>query len=140
MNNYNPHLHHRRSIRMKGYNYLKAGLYFITINCQDHIHRFGYVENKQMILNDFGQIAHDEWKKLPERFPNMELDVFQIMPNHMHDIIKLNDMTGAGFTPAFNNHQSIIVDGVVGQPQGIAPIGDIVGAYKSLASNGCLGI
>ena len=55
-----------------------------------------------MILNEYGNIAYNEWAKLPERFMNFELDVFQIMPNHMHGIIVLNDAIGAGFTPAQN--------------------------------------
>lgn len=100
---YNPQIHHRRSIRLKGYDYTQAGLYFITICCQDRICRFGHIENGEMILNDFGQIAFDEWIKLSERFTNFELDVFQIMPNHIHGIILLNDEpVGAGFTPAPN--------------------------------------
>jgi REP element-mobilizing transposase RayT len=107
--------------------------------------RFGKVENNEMVLNEYGLIAQNEWGKLPERFPNFDLDVFQIMPNHMHGIIALNGFVGAGFTPAQNN----------GQPQGIAPtddninraevnpaptIGHIVGAYKSLVANECLKI
>ncbi len=52
-----------------------------------------------MVLNEYGQIAYNEWMKLGERFSNFELDVFQIMPNHMHGIIVLNDAVEAGFTP-----------------------------------------
>ncbi len=105
---YNPNKHHRRSIRLKGYDYSKSGLYFITICCQDRICRFGDIivgaglAPAQMVLNEFGQIAYNEWIKLTERFTNFELDVFQIMPNHMHGIIVLNDAVGAGFTPAQN--------------------------------------
>ena len=129
---YNPKIHHRRSIRLKGYDYSREGLYFITVCCQDRICRFGNIVNDEMQLNEYGQIAHNEWMKLTERFSNFELDVFQIMPNHMHGIILLNDISvGAGFTSAQND----------GQPQGIAPtIGDIIGAYKSLVANGCLEI
>lgn len=79
---YNPAIHHRKSIRLKGYDYSQAGAYFITICCHNRICRFGNIENKKMILNELGQIAFDEWIKLPERFLNFELDVFQIMPNH----------------------------------------------------------
>ena len=82
-------MHNRRSIRLKGYDYSQAGMYFITICCQDRICRFGHVENDQMILNEYGQIAYNEWLKLPQRFPRLELDVFQIMPNHMHGIFAL---------------------------------------------------
>ena len=78
---YNPAFHHRRSIRLKGYDYAQAGLYFITICCQNRIWRFGEIINGEMLLNEFGEIAYNEWIKLTERFPNFELDVFQIMPN-----------------------------------------------------------
>jgi REP element-mobilizing transposase RayT len=121
MNNkpkYNPQIHHRRSIRLKGYDYSQAGLYFITICCEDRECRFGNIvgasladaqmadtqmADAHMELNEYGIIAYNEWIKLPERFSNFELDVFQIMPNHMHGIILLNDAVGAGFTPAQNN-------------------------------------
>jgi REP element-mobilizing transposase RayT len=113
-------------------------------------YRFGTIKNEEMISNEYGSITYYEWIKLPERFPNFELDVFQIMPNHMHGIIILNDLVvGVGFTPTQNkkeqpepeqNEQS-----QKGQPQGIAPtmnatVGDIVGAYKSLVANACLEI
>lgn len=42
--------------------------------------RFGEVKNGEMLLNEFDEIAHHEWEKLPERSPNFELDVFQIIP------------------------------------------------------------
>ena len=103
---YNPKIHHRRSIRLKGYDYSQAGLYFITICCNRWNNSlglpFGNIENGEMILNEFGQIAYNEWVKLTERFTNFELDVFQIMPNHMHGIIVLNDAVGAGFNHAQN--------------------------------------
>lgn len=63
-----------------------------------------------MVLNAYGQIAHKEWLNLPDRFPNFEMDVFQIMPNHMHGIISLReksvgagDHAGAGLAPALIN-------------------------------------
>jgi hypothetical protein len=76
---YNPNLHHRRSIRLKGYDYSQAGLYFVTICCQDKICRFGEIETGEMILNDFGKIAYDEWEKLSERYSNV---LFGCIPNY----------------------------------------------------------
>ena len=38
---YDPEIHNRRSIRLKGYDYLSAGAYFVTI-C---------VKNRECILN-----------------------------------------------------------------------------------------
>lgn len=92
---YNPLIHHRRSIRLKGYDYSKAGAYFITICCEDRIHRFGKVSGNEMLLNESGTIAYNEWINLADRFPNFELDVFQIMPNHMHGIIVLSDISSS---------------------------------------------
>ena len=131
----------RKSIRLKGYDYSKAGLYFITICCEDKKDRFGYVENGVMILNEYGQIAHDEWLQLEERFPNMEMDVFQIMPNHMHGIIELTvgSTLAVDRNYAGENLKKEIEQGDL--RAGASPahtIPDIVGAYKSLVSNGCL--
>ncbi|MEO9145446.1 MAG: transposase [Ginsengibacter sp.] len=131
---YNPKIHHRRSIRLKGYDYSQAGAYFITICTNDRKCVFGEITNGEMMLNDYGKIANDEWEKLPQRFPNFELDVFQIMPNHMHGIVLLNESVGAGLAPAQNDN---------GATARVAPtktVGDIVGAYKSLVANECLKI
>ncbi|MEQ8705126.1 MAG: transposase [Phaeodactylibacter sp.] len=144
MNRYNPHIHHRRSIRLKGYDYSQAGLYFVTICCQDRICRFGHIKNSQMVLNEYGRIAYNEWVQLSERFPNLELDVFQIMPNHMHGIIAL----GVGATLAVAQNDAVAQNEmIVGNDirAGVSPaptktVGDIVGAYKSLVANGCLKI
>ena len=98
---YRKDRHNRVSIRLKGYDYSRAGLYFITICCHHKVPRFGVVVNGKMELNEFGKIAYAEWLKLSERFSNVELDAFQIMPDHMHGIILLkNPPVGAGFTPA----------------------------------------
>ena len=142
---YNPTKHHRQSIRLKGYDYSKAGLYFITICCQDRVCRFGNVENGEMLLNEYGQIAYQEWIKLPERFSNFGLDVFQIMPNHVHGIIKLNEPNaGTGFTPVQTPAQTMIDNDVTIDNKTttrVSPaIPDIVGAYKSLVANECLKI
>lgn len=140
----------RKSIRLKGYDYSRAGLYFITICCQDRICRFGQVDNGKMILNEYGKIAYDEWVKLPQRFPNFDLDVFQIMPNHMHGIIAL-----VGATLAVAQNDAVAQNGTIAQNGGNAQkngednragvnpartVSDIVGAYKSLVANDCLKI
>ena len=91
-NHYNPKIHHRRSIRLSGYDYSQEGAYFITICCQDKVCRFGTVENDKMMLNECGLIAANEWIALPNRFINIEVDVFQIMPNHIHGIIIVKDV------------------------------------------------
>ena len=54
---YNPRIHHRKSIRLKGYDYSQAGLYFLTICVQNRLCLFGDVVNGKMILNDAGRMV-----------------------------------------------------------------------------------
>jgi REP element-mobilizing transposase RayT len=88
---YNPDIHHRRSICLKGYDYSQAGLYFVTICVQNRHCLFGKITNNEMILNEYGKIAYNEWVKTPNIRSNIQLDVFIVMPNHIHGIIVITD-------------------------------------------------
>ena len=88
MKQYDPNIHHRRSIRLKGYDYSQMGVYFITICCQDRTCLFGDVVDGEMVLNEYGRIALEEWIKTTTIRPNVELREFVIMPNHIHAIIR----------------------------------------------------
>jgi putative transposase len=110
MNQYNPQFHHRRSIRLKGYDYSRAGLYFITLCCEDRICRFGEIVGAngirpEMILNEYGQIAFNEWIKTTEIRSNVELGEFVIMPNHIHGIIRLLGR-GESYSPELYSPES----------------------------------
>lgn len=85
--NYNPNIHHRRSIRLKGYDYSKAGLYFITICCQNRDCLFGEIIDNLMILNDAGKMIEKWCIELENKFPDIKLGEFIVMPNHFHCII-----------------------------------------------------
>ena len=109
MSAFNPNLHRRKSIRLKEHDYSGTGVYFITVCCQAKKCLFGKICNGEMILNEYGTIAHNEWAKLPERFGNIELGEYVVMPNHVHGIIAINpiptvntidDPVGAGLAPA----------------------------------------
>jgi putative transposase len=80
-------MHHRRSIRLKHYNYQNTGIYFVTICTKYRSHLFGLVKNGQMILNKFGMIARDEWIKTAQLREYVKIDAFVIMPDHMHGIL-----------------------------------------------------
>ncbi len=86
---YNSNRHDRHSIRLKGYDYSRQGLYYITLCCQDHICLFGEIIDEKMILNDAGKIANDCWNQIPEHFPNTILHEYIVMPNHIHGIIEI---------------------------------------------------
>ncbi|WP_115006214.1 transposase [Moraxella lacunata] len=89
MNQYNPNIHKRRSMRLKNYDYAQEGLYFITICCKDKMHFFGEIVDNKMILNDIGQVVEQCWHNIPSHFPNVVLHHFVVMPNHIHGVIEI---------------------------------------------------
>jgi len=92
-----PNQPHRRSIRLKGYDYGREGLYFVTICVQDRVCLFGKVEDGKMVLNDFGEIAQQELLRTKDVRQNVEIDSFVVMPNHVHFIIHImSDVVGRG--------------------------------------------
>ncbi len=94
MNHYNPQKHHRRSIRLQGYDYSQEGLYFITICCQDRAHLFGEIIGGEMILNSYGEIAQKEWLNTSDIRDNVVLHEFVVMPNHFHSILEIKFQKG----------------------------------------------
>lgn len=86
---YNSDIHHRRSIRLKGYDYSHAGAYFVTICAHNRACLFGEIGGGQMMLNDAGLMVEFVWNNLPIRFDHIELDEFVVMPNHIHGIFVL---------------------------------------------------
>jgi putative transposase len=87
---YDPDKHHRRSIRLKDYDYSQAGAYFVTI-CTNKESLFGEIEDGEMRLNQYGSIVHEEWLRTAELRNNIQMDAFVVMPNHMHGIIMITD-------------------------------------------------
>ena len=133
-NKYNPKIHHRRSIRLKGYDYSQSGFYFITICVKHFWHLFGHIEDEEMILNDAGKMVEMEWLKVPDRFPNTQLHAYVVMPNHFHAILQIRE------TPMVSTLVGIGVGVEMGQPQGDAhtgekkTVGDMVGAFQSIVT------
>lgn len=130
---YNPQKHHRRSIRLKGYDYSQLGFYFITICVQNREHLFGHIENGKMVLNDAGRMVENEWLNIPQRFKNVVLHEYIVMPNHFHCIVEMVETKPVGATLVVDPNKN-------GHPQGDAPteniptVGDIVGAFKSITT------
>ncbi len=119
---YNPDIHHRRSIRLAGYDYASEGAYFITIRAQVREPWFGIVQDGEANLNDAGQMVTTIWHDLPERFPHIALDACIIMPDHLHGIVFIVNQTPAAL--------------LTNQPSGTLPgtIGRVVQAFKSLST------
>ena len=77
----------RSSIRLKNYDYSQPGAYFVTICTQNRSCLFGNVVDGQMVLSRLGEIVDKEWARTPQVRQEIELDVFQVMPNHVHGIV-----------------------------------------------------
>jgi len=82
-------IHHRRSIRLEGYDYSQDGWYSFTICVQGHKCLFGKFANGQICLNEYGRIIDKNWQWLAEQYDYVHLDRYVVMPNHMHGIIIL---------------------------------------------------
>jgi putative transposase len=102
---YDPEKHHRRSIRLKGYDYSQPGMYFVTI-CSWH--RQPLFETPEL-----HETLVETWQNLPSRFPTVTVDRFVVMPDHVHGILQLNSSMSYAPRP---------------------PLGNIIGAYKSITT------
>ena len=107
-----PNSKRRRRMRLENYDYSQAGAYFVTVCTHNRECIFGTVVDGVMELNDAGALVQDEWRRLPERFQNIDLDTHVVMPNHIHGIIVVD---ACGRAPT----------------RGAPTLGEIVGAFKS---------
>ena len=124
--------HHRRSIRLKGFDYAQPGGYFITICTVNREYLFGTIVDGKMRLNALGKIVAEEWNKTSSIRANVELDAFVVMPNHIHGIIILND--DGGITSARSRRGELQFAPTRTNPKFKSPsqtIGAIVRGFKS---------
>lgn len=129
---YDPQKHHRRSIRLKGYDYSRVGAYFITICTQDRACLFGDVADGEMQLNDAGRMIQSVWNEMPAFYPGVDTDEFVVMPNHVHGIVALVGAAPRGRPVSIHTR-----DGQDGQAQGPAPtmaLADVVHRFKTMTT------
>ncbi len=96
---YNPLIHHRHSIRRKGYNYSSEGAYFVTICTHNSENAFGNIENRKMHLNEYGKICNNEWLDTPNIRPNVKLITHVVMPNHFHALFIIKQKNNQRYIP-----------------------------------------
>jgi len=101
-----PRKHHRKSLRLQGYNYARLGLYFVTICSHKHQCIFGHIEQGKMNLNELGNWTTQCWLEIPKHFPHAVLHDHIIMPNHVHGIIEINQDVNA----PVKNHSLVHVE------------------------------
>jgi REP element-mobilizing transposase RayT len=86
---YDPQRHHRRSVRLKHFDYAGPGWYFVTICTWNRMTVPGAVDRGEVTLTEIGQVVREEWLRTPDLRPNVALDAFVIMPNHLHGIVAI---------------------------------------------------
>ncbi len=98
----------RKSIRLPNYDYSQVGWYYVTICTKDRKCVFGKIVNGEMKLNDVGEMMNMWWLKIPKRFQNVRLNEYQIMPNHIHGIIIINNGRTHGSAPTMNRIKFVV--------------------------------
>ena len=86
---YNPNVHRRRSIRLKGYDYSQAGAYFVTICINQRRSLFGNIQEGIMYPSPAGEMVQTVWDEIPTHYQGIDIDAFVLMANHIHGIIIL---------------------------------------------------
>jgi REP element-mobilizing transposase RayT len=127
---FDPKVHHRRSVRLKGYDYSQAGAYFVTIVAWQREMLFGEIVDGDLVLNELGEIVREEWERTAFVRPNVELGEYIIMPNHVHGILVfVDDMAGA--TRVGASRRLAPTDKTTLQPNSL---GSVIAQFKSIVT------
>lgn len=125
----------RKNIRLHGYDYSRAGLYFLTIVVQNRLHLFGHVDNGKMILNDAGQMIERWYHEIEHKYPDKQCREMVVMPNHFHCIIENVEMPMDMNAPSTDDCP--LTDekyGMHNKKYG-ATIGDVMDWFKTMTTN-----
>jgi putative transposase len=87
---YDPHKHHRRTLRLSDATYAARGSYYVTICAYRRGHVFGTVTHRTVVHNPLGRIVYATWLSLPEHYAHVHLDAFVVMPDHVHGVLTFN--------------------------------------------------
>ncbi|HEX9995726.1 MAG TPA: hypothetical protein VGB45_01175 [Abditibacterium sp.] len=115
--------HERKIIRLREFDYRNNGAYEVTICVHERRLAFGRIEHGEMRLHAFGHIAQERWLAIPSHHPNVVLDEFIVMPNHIHGILFLEGDTPPTLEEEIELRQ-------FGQPQS-GSLGTVIGSFKS---------
>ena len=142
---YDPEQHHRRSIRLKGYDYSQAGAYFVTICVQGRACLFGEIMRGEMHPSAAGRMVEQWWLELGRRYPAVQTDEYCVMPNLFHGIILITAADGADATGAALRGHSGGQPPASGQPRRVAPtngavitaptLGAVIDWFKTMTTN-----
>ncbi len=117
--------YHRRSVRLKGYDYTLPGAYFVTICVQNRECLLGEIVAGRMVPSEAGSMVQSVWGETPNHYPGVGTDAFVLMPNHVHAVIVLSDSQG---------DVALMPDGRAGRPAATLSLPDVVHRFKSLTT------
>jgi REP element-mobilizing transposase RayT len=120
---FDPNVHHRRSIRLSGYDYSRPGSYFVT-NC---------TYKRELFLEDRAvkTIAEHCWRELPSHFPYVRLDEWVVMPNHLHGIVIITGNAPPQSAPRPDNRVTPLRSPQRGS------LGLVIRTYKAAVTTAC---
>jgi putative transposase len=142
---------YRHSLRLINYDYCLPGAYFVTVVSWQRVCLFGKCIDGEIRLNSTGNVVRSEWSRLASHFPNIRLDAFIIMPNHVHGIIIIESPTTVGATRPWDDETKDTLEPVdnesknsddgsplpkIARPNGPIPgsLGAMIGQFKSRAT------
>ncbi len=117
--------HQRKPLRLNAFDYKQNGFYFVTVCTQNRRNCLGDMNNGSVILNDWGLTVQKEWKQLPDHYPNCRLDIFVIMPNHIHGVIEIHNVGAGSPGPLSNTYK-----GGETPPLRIGSLSEMMGYFK----------
>ena len=121
-------------MRYQGYDYSSDGGYFVTIVTFERRNLFGKIEEGEMKINRSGEMIDFWWHEIENKFKNILLDDFQIMPNHVHGVLFINNSVGADLCVRPFSQSSAVSGGHIGPPLQI-PISKIIQWFKTMTAN-----
>ena len=126
---YNSDYHHRQSTRLRDYDYGRTGAYFVTICVVQKQCLFGEIVDDTVKLGALGQIITACWQAIPDHFPQVVLDAYVVMPNHVHGILVIDAASDGQMHRVGAQHAAPL-------PQNVKPgsLGAIVRSFKAAAS------
>jgi putative transposase len=120
---YDPNRHHRRSIRLSGWDYTSPGAYFVTVCTHQRLCLFGTIVADEVRLSRYGRLVDIVWRRALDASSYINLDILQVMPNHLHAIVLIQAKDG----PSETDPMLRIRASCETAPSTLAPIGGLVG-------------
>ena len=135
----------RKHQRLKGFDYTRNRLYFISINIElksELLSEVVYNDNfedfddpiKQVVLNPAGEIVKKNWLLLKERYPYVFLHEFIIMPDHFHGILEINSQMMLLRNKDSDNLSETIYTNILKDEIKIKSLSQLIGAFKTVSS------